>query len=180
MFFWAACRIYAEFLQCEYTKGCAKALFFWKTFFGKKYFFQVGVNRHRIQDYISTWFIYRYDLFAEVKDMKYSANNSEVLVTLTKKKPAKWKALLLNGAKKETVKLDFSRAIDSDDETDSEDDSVVLPPPPQPLPRGQNVSLASTSETKSGYFLLLASIWSAPPLNSNDCFEAGEIVWNLF
>ena len=90
--------------------------------------------------------------------MKYSANNSEVLVTLTKKKPAKWKALLLNGAKKETVKLDFSRAIDSDDETDSEDDSAVLPPPPKPLPKGENVSLASTSETRSGYFLQLASI----------------------
>jgi hypothetical protein len=71
--------------------------------------------------------------------MKLSANNSEVLAALTKRDKMKWKGLLQGGAKKETVKLDFSRVMDSDDETDSEDERVI-PPPPQPLPRGENVS----------------------------------------
>ena len=82
----------------------------------------------------------RYDLFAEVKDMKCSANSSEVLATLRKEKPVKWSGLLQSGAKKGTVKLDFSRAVDSDDESDSGDERVVMSPP-RPLPRGENVSL---------------------------------------
>ena len=82
----------------------------------------------------------RYDLFAEVKDMKVSANNSEVRATLEKIEPVKWKGLLQNGAKKGTIKLDFSRAVDSDDETDSEEDKAILPPP-QPLPTAENVRI---------------------------------------
>ena len=70
--------------------------------------------------------------------MKHSANNSEVLVTLTKETPIKWRGLLKNAAKKGTIKLDFSRAVDSDDETDSEGETP--PPPPRVLPPGENVS----------------------------------------
>ena len=70
--------------------------------------------------------------------MKHSANNSEVLVTLTKETPKKWRGLLQNAAKKGTIKLDFSRAVDSDDETDSEGE--IPPPPPRVAPPGENVS----------------------------------------
>ena len=70
--------------------------------------------------------------------MTHSANNSEVLVTLTKKIPIKWRGLLQNAAKKGTIKLDFSRAVDSDDETESEGETRPSPPPV--LPPGENVS----------------------------------------
>ena len=70
--------------------------------------------------------------------MKHSANNSEILVTLTKNTPTKWRGLLQNAAKKGTIKLDFSRAVDSDDETDSEGEAP--PPPPRVQPPGENVS----------------------------------------
>ena len=73
-----------------------------------------------------------------MKDMKLSANNSEVIATLTKKERGNWRGLLQGAVKKETVKIDFSRAVDSDDETDSEDEREVSPPRP---PRGDDVSL---------------------------------------
>ncbi|XP_063694232.1 uncharacterized protein LOC134825955 isoform X2 [Bolinopsis microptera] len=103
----------------------------------------------------STWnsgflFKFKYDLFAEVKDMKVSANNSEVRATLTKMEPVKWKGLLQNGAKKGTIKLDFSRAVDSDDETDSEEEETVMPPP---LPIAENVEICIGEEPSSEEYL---------------------------
>ena len=108
-------------------------------FFDRRCKFDLTVQKYlQIFNFCFNLLFSRYDLFAEVKDMKVSVNNSEVRATLEKMEPVKWKGLLQNGAKKGTIKLDFSRAVDSDDETDSEEDKAELPPP-QPLPTAENV-----------------------------------------
>ncbi|KAL5262299.1 hypothetical protein ACHWQZ_G007878 [Mnemiopsis leidyi] len=104
----------------------------------------------------STWnsgllFKFEYCLFAEVQYMTHSANNSEVLVTLTKKIPIKWRGLLQNAAKKGTIKLDFSRAVDSDDETESEGETRPSPPPV--LPPGENAEICIGEAPSSEEYL---------------------------
>ena len=72
--------------------------------------------------------IFRYNLFDDIKLMTSQVKSSEVLVSLTKKSLERWSNLL--EWKRENVKLDFSRACDSEDETDSEAETE---PPQEPL-----------------------------------------------
>ena len=67
--------------------------------------------------------------------MTSQVKSSEVLVLLSKVSPSRWTTLL--DTKRGNVKLDFSRACDSEDETDSEGEEI---PTREPLPTGDDVS----------------------------------------
>jgi len=67
-------------------------------------------------------------LYSAVTNMRATLNQSELLVLLDKQSLVEWKSLLSSG-KDARIKLDFSRACDSEDETESEleEDFIAKP-----------------------------------------------------
>ena len=84
-------------------------------------------------------YLFRYKLFNAATKITKKINKSEVLLTLAKREAGVWPRLL--SEKRANVKLDFERACDSDDLTDS--DVEVEQARPVPLPKDVSMDLVN-------------------------------------